>query len=229
MERHQKLRESMIADELAVTRAAAWAWYRRGSGSEPKPGSEFGLARTHQYRVPNPTRYKLEAERSRSSTSDHGSHLLDRYEIDSISRHLEKYIERVNNGDLGSHRRAVFSPGSEVSGVIKTEGKKVEAHENWPGHNSCEKTEEEKKKKSSKGFWLTRHGVACGGSRDDVVEFGRRVVRERRPPEKCGGGAVQGAEGSQVQVVLGTSGWCCAMRYTTPCCAHHCTSPSQIQ
>ncbi|KAG5529704.1 hypothetical protein RHGRI_030172 [Rhododendron griersonianum] len=89
----------MFTDELAVTRAAAWAWYQRGSGSEPKPVSEFGLTRTH-HRVPNPTRYKLEAERSRSSTSDHGSHLLDSYEIDSISRHLERYIERVNNGDL---------------------------------------------------------------------------------------------------------------------------------
>ncbi|KAE9450096.1 hypothetical protein C3L33_18001, partial [Rhododendron williamsianum] len=89
----------MFTDELAVTRAAAWAWYQRGSGSEPKPASEFGLTRTH-HRVPNPTRYKLEAERSRSSTSDHGSHLLDSYEIDSISRHLERYIERVNNGDL---------------------------------------------------------------------------------------------------------------------------------
>ncbi|KAG5529703.1 hypothetical protein RHGRI_030172 [Rhododendron griersonianum] len=159
----------MFTDELAVTRAAAWAWYQRGSGSEPKPVSEFGLTRTH-HRVPNPTRYKLEAERSRSSTSDHGSHLLDSYEIDSISRHLERYIERVNNGDLGSHRRVVFSPGSDVSGVIKKEA-------------------EEEKKKSSKGFWLTRHGVACGGSRDDVVEFGRREVRERRPPEKGGGGA----------------------------------------
>ncbi|KAI8536511.1 hypothetical protein RHMOL_Rhmol10G0262900 [Rhododendron molle] len=179
----------MITDELAVTRAAAWAWYQRGSGSEPKPTSEFGITRT-RHRVPNPTRYKLEAERSRSSTSDHGSHLLDRYEIDSISRHLERYIERVNNGDLGSHRRAVFSPGSDVSGVIKKEAKKVEARENWPEHKSYQKTKEEEKKKSSKGFWLTRHGVACGGSRDDVVEFGRRVVRERRAPEKGGGGAI---------------------------------------
>lgn len=178
----------MFTDELAVTRAAAWAWYQRGSGSEPKPASEFGLTRTH-HRVPNPTRYKLEAERSRSSTSDHGSHLLDSYEIDSISRHLERYIERVNNGDLGSHRRAVFLPGSDVSGVIKKEGKKVEARENWPGHKSYQKPKEEEKKKSSKGFWLTRHGVACRGSRDDVVEFSRRVVRERRPPEKGGGGA----------------------------------------
>lgn len=178
----------MFTDELAVTRAAAWAWYQRGSGSEPKPASEFGLTRTH-HRVPNPTRYKLEAERSRSSTSDHGSHLLDSYEIDSISRHLERYIERVNNGDLGSHRRAVFLPGSDVSGVIKKEGKKVEARENWPGHKSYQKPKEEEKKKSSKGFWLTRNGVACGGSRDDVVEFSRRVVRERRPPEKGGGGA----------------------------------------
>lgn len=158
-------------EELAVTKSAAWAWYQRGSGSDPKPTSEFCLTRTH--RVPQPTRYKLEAERSKAkpsnysnqpSTDSDDSHLLDKYEIECISKHLKNYIEMTNSGELGGRRRVEFSPGSEVIGMIKKEKK-------------------EKSKGRSKGFWFIRNGAACGGSTDDVVEFGRGV-RDSRRPEK---------------------------------------------
>ncbi|GAY43702.1 hypothetical protein CUMW_076500 [Citrus unshiu] len=49
-------------DELAVVKAAAWAWYQRGSGSEGKPMGDFDVARTRRV-VYKPSRYKLEAMR----------------------------------------------------------------------------------------------------------------------------------------------------------------------
>ncbi|CAK9327700.1 unnamed protein product [Citrullus colocynthis] len=85
-------------DELAAVKAAAWAWYQHGSGSESKPIREFGL--TRPIPVPKPSRYRLEATRSSSlliqdntqSPNPHNS-LLDSYEIASISKRLSDLLD----------------------------------------------------------------------------------------------------------------------------------------
>ena len=56
MER-RKSRASL--DPSAVVKAAAWAWYQRGSGSEGKSISDFDATRARH--APIPSRYKLEA------------------------------------------------------------------------------------------------------------------------------------------------------------------------
>ncbi|XAR58137.1 hypothetical protein NMG60_11026533 [Bertholletia excelsa] len=147
-------------DELALTKAAAWAWYQRGSGSEASP--ECHLTRSHRPHFPS--RFKLEAMKeagqvmpvSNSDSSsrvsspcyshvDDNSLLLDTYEIETISRQLDYY---KGAGDRG-HRREVSLP--EDSG---------------PKNDT---TNVKKKGKMRKGLWL-RYGVVCG-SRDDVVEL----------------------------------------------------------
>uniref|UniRef100_A0A5B7BEM9 Uncharacterized protein n=1 Tax=Davidia involucrata TaxID=16924 RepID=A0A5B7BEM9_DAVIN len=168
--------------ESAIVKAAAWAWYQHGSGSEGRPILEHDVTRTR--RAHEPSRYKLEAiktaqeamEGSYSSTSPilGPSHsdisLLDAYEIERISRQLDYYIEssdaeyygRLFDGDhRGTHRRIVsMLPESEASGGMKN--KKMS-------------------KKVPKGFWHRRGVVVCG-SRNDVVET--RGLEGGRPPEK---------------------------------------------
>ncbi|CAL0315705.1 unnamed protein product [Lupinus luteus] len=105
-------------DELSVVKAAAWAWYQRGSGSESKAVSVFDASRNH--RAPRPSRYKLEAllkmerEAEEASSIHTNQTLLDAYEIESISRHLDNFIEleskqskvengsNTDNGSLGN-------------------------------------------------------------------------------------------------------------------------------
>ncbi|XP_059623218.1 uncharacterized protein LOC132266383 [Cornus florida] len=164
-------------DELATVKAAAWAWYQRGSGSELRPMREFDLTKIH--RAPQPTRYKLEAmktneeelvtEGSRSmgpklSPSQTDNSLLDTYEIQRISKQLDFYIEssRFVGRDKGDHRRIgslLSSSESDTNGVRS-----------------------KNKSKKGKGFWQ-RNTVMCGGSKDDVVEM-RGFSGGRRRPEK---------------------------------------------
>ncbi|GFY94119.1 hypothetical protein Acr_09g0005710 [Actinidia rufa] len=133
-------RESI--DKLALTKAAAWAWYQRGSGSEGRPVSEYNPTRSR--RAPTPSRYKFEAIRttreaakevSKSTPQDDNSHLLDKYEIERISRQLEYYMEV---SDVEYNR-----------GMHKSTGKKS--------------------KRTKRYKWL-KHGVGCS-SGNDVVEF----------------------------------------------------------
>ncbi|KAL7254791.1 hypothetical protein ACSBR1_009022 [Camellia fascicularis] len=171
-------------DELAMAKAAAWAWYQRGSGSEGKPMSEYHFTRTH--RPPKPPRYNLEAmktpqpqaiEESLQKLSplllsphrthiDDNSDLLDRYEIERISKHLDYYIEisnvKHNTGFRGGGRRVALLPESETSSGMNKNNKE--------------------KSKKAKGFWLRHRMVTCG-SRDDVVEFAKGF-RERQWPLK---------------------------------------------
>ncbi|KAJ4837941.1 hypothetical protein Tsubulata_015656 [Turnera subulata] len=169
-------------DELAVVKAAAWAWYQHGSGSEGKPISEFGVTRTH--RAPRPSRYKLEAERmieenkvvvveglesQRASSIHAGNSLLDSYEVESISKRLDDLIESSSkrfDGDFfeGSHLHRQKSLSNDVldNGSTSRARKKQQ--------------QQQKKKKSFKGFWQ-RHAVICG-TREDVDT--RAFVRGRR-------------------------------------------------
>lgn len=153
-------------DEFAVIKAAAWAWYQRGSGSQGKQIREFDFMNWH--RTPRPSRYKLEAMKITScenesllASHDDSSSLLDTYEIERISRELDFYIESSSgrHGDRSLHRRVVAL--SEIAMIGKRKGRKL-----------------------MKGFWL-RHAAVCG-SRDDVVVdniggFGRSRRRQTVP------------------------------------------------
>ncbi|KAE9596131.1 hypothetical protein Lal_00030909 [Lupinus albus] len=100
-------------DELAVVKAAAWAWYQHGSGSESKAVSVFDASTSRNHHAPRPSRYKLEAllrmekEEEEAASSIHTNKtLLDAYEIESISRHLDNFIElesKQNKVDNGSN------------------------------------------------------------------------------------------------------------------------------
>ncbi|KAH7656033.1 hypothetical protein IHE45_18G052600 [Dioscorea alata] len=153
----RKLRKgsSFAGDELAITKAAAWAWYQHGSGKGHNSFRETEL--TRPTRSPShPTRYKLEtllaSASASASESDSDSDpdpklsspgsansLFDHYEIERISRHFERLISASDNGR------------------DRAKGKQVN------------------------GFWM-RRGVAICGARADVVEahvLGQRRQRRR--------------------------------------------------
>lgn len=110
-------------DELAAVKAAAWAWYQHGSGSESKPMREFGL--TRPITVPKPSRYRLEATRSSSlliqdnsqSPNPHNS-LLDSYEIASISKRLSDLLDPTdrNNFRVRSFESEIMDLGRQIEG-----------------------------------------------------------------------------------------------------------------
>lgn len=176
-------------DELAVIKAAAWAWYERGSGSEGKPIREFDF--TNSRKIPVPSRYKIEAMKnpttdensslktSRTSISMSScpsfssSTLMDKYDIESISKDLDHYIEscdhdgsaRVGHVSSAHHRRVVAVSKIEKGEVVSS---KV------------------KSKKLSKGGFLLRHAAVCGSLNDVVASRNNIVVgiRGRRQPVK---------------------------------------------
>lgn len=184
----RKTKPKSTEDELAVIKAAAWAWYERGSGSEGKPIREFDF--TNSRRTPTPSRYKIEAMKdtmtdensslktsrtsmSNSSCPSFNTSLMDNYEIESISKDLDHYIEssdhdvsaRVGHGSTAHHRRVVAVSKIEKGEVVSS---KV------------------KSKKISRGGFLSRHAAVCG-SVNDVVSGRNNIVvgvRGRRKPEK---------------------------------------------
>ncbi|XP_038906944.1 uncharacterized protein LOC120092810 [Benincasa hispida] len=117
--------ESTATDDgLAAVKAAAWAWYQHGSGSESKPVREFGL--TRPITVPKPSRYKLEASRSQSLLIEdnsqtpklHNNSLLDSYEIASISRRLSDLLDPsdINNFRFSSFESEIMDLGRQIEG-----------------------------------------------------------------------------------------------------------------
>ncbi|KAJ6402405.1 hypothetical protein OIU84_014491 [Salix udensis] len=166
------------ADDLALAKAAAWAWYHHGSGSEGKPICEFDVTRSRQ--APGPSRYRVEAVRiteeeamgSRSETPSPvrtDNSLLDEYEVGRISKQLEYVLESSSSrfygfkiDHLDHARRSVSSVNRDLTFGMKQKKKK----------------EEQKKKKTVlQGFWL-RHSVVCG-TREDV---------DTRALGRCGSG-----------------------------------------
>lgn len=163
-------------DDLALVKAAAWAWYHHGSGSEGRSICEFDVTRTRQ--APRPSRYKLEATRTmKEDTMGSGSEtpspirtdnsLLDKYEKESISKQLDYLIESSSNrfygfkvDHLDHDHRSMSSLDSDKTGGMK------------------QKKKDKKKKTLLQGFWL-RHSVVCG-TRGDVDT--RALVR-------CGSGS----------------------------------------
>ncbi|KAM7529402.1 hypothetical protein LguiB_032812 [Lonicera macranthoides] len=143
-------------DELAMAKSAAWAWYQHGTRSEPRPVPDSIPRRN--LGAPKPTRYKLEVmNKKQSPTPSHSelptNSLLDKYEVERISRELEFYIKTAGGG----HR---IGPESEkIGGKGKRESKKT------------------------KGSWLRGDGVVCGSIDDVVVvERGGRWRPENHVP-----------------------------------------------
>ncbi|XP_057807262.1 uncharacterized protein LOC131021937 [Salvia miltiorrhiza] len=105
--------ETMIVDESGLAKSAAWAWYERGSGSDGRPIKEVDVWMSKP--EPKPSRYKLEAlrnlQRDQHINSSKNS-LLDNYEIERISKQLDRYIEashvNYNAGDQPTAAAANF-------------------------------------------------------------------------------------------------------------------------
>lgn len=148
-------------DDLAAVKAAAWAWFHHGSGSEAKPMREFGLTRTTI--LPKPSRYRLHAIttliQDNSQTPNPHNSLLDAYEIQSISRRLSDLLDPAdrNNFSLRSFDSEILDPEPQVESKKKTKHKKL------------------------RGFWR-RPSVMCGKTEDvDVGSSVRRPTRRRSP------------------------------------------------
>ncbi|XP_021912069.1 uncharacterized protein LOC110825857 [Carica papaya] len=169
-------------DELAMVKAAAWAWFQRGSGSEGKPTTQLHIQRT-QRQQHRPSRYKLEAMSnnkiamnassppSSSSSSETPSpspvhaddnSLLDSYEIQCISRQLHSFISDSAGGTSSFHRGENGRYRSDRGG----NGKKMSYAS-----------------KILKGI-LLRHAAVCGRREDvDTRAFGNGR-RRSKPPAK---------------------------------------------
>ncbi|GLT57660.1 hypothetical protein SLA2020_306170 [Shorea laevis] len=126
-------------DELIAVKAAAWAWYERGSGSEGKRIPEYDITARAQSAVLRPSRYKLEAMLAAENSSltaspvrSYANSLLDAYEIESISKQLDHLIDSC---------RTKF----------------------------CTDDHEKKKKSWSLRKVLLRHAVLCGTRQDAVT------------------------------------------------------------
>ncbi|CAI9780882.1 unnamed protein product [Fraxinus pennsylvanica] len=170
----QNLRASV--DELSLVKAAAWAWFQHGSGSDGKPMCEFDLTRFTN--VPKPSRYKLQAIKQVQETTDSSgsalsvfnNSLLDKYEIERISRQLDSYIESSH----AQHYGRLYAGDSDEKGTVVAVGES--------GSGIGMKSKQKKMKEISKGYFWFGHSVICG-SRHDVVQnrsFGHRQRLQRR-------------------------------------------------
>ncbi|XP_038985558.1 uncharacterized protein LOC120111744 [Phoenix dactylifera] len=96
-------------DELALVKAAARAWYQHGSGNEGRAGREFVIPRGGAARSPRPSRYKLEALAAVSGSPEPGpgtsTSLLDLYELERITRELDRLIAASSTADDHRMRR----------------------------------------------------------------------------------------------------------------------------
>ncbi|KAG6720565.1 hypothetical protein I3843_03G068900 [Carya illinoinensis] len=182
-------------DELAAVKAAAWAWYQRGPGSDGRVMAEYDLMRTR--RTPGPSLFKLEAMRlaeeeailegySQASSSPiyTDRSLLDAFEIESISRQLDCLIE-----SSGSKFHRKFMAGDH--------------HDHHQENvtillNNGTGTAMKKNKNKKKGFWQRHAMVACGTREDHVVDAlrDRRKPHEKRTPVAVTGLATSRPRGS---------------------------------
>ncbi|XP_074559673.1 uncharacterized protein LOC141815619 [Curcuma longa] len=95
-------------DDWAMAKAAAWAWYNRSGADDARASPEFDLGRFIRRPPPPPSRYKQEATAANTvgaAVDEVGPTgvavpLLDLYEIERITRQLERLI-----GDGGWTRR----------------------------------------------------------------------------------------------------------------------------
>lgn len=186
----ENLKESI--DELSITKAAAWAWYERGSWFEHKSIRESDCRRKSDY-TPIPSRYKLEAMKNvlhNEIDHDHvqprtngsllhtqhvGKSLFDKYEIDRISKELDCYIIKSNG--VKHRRRRMSVDGGGHGGVVSLpEDSSVGKRESKSKNNG--KSDSEKRK----GFWIGGP-IVCGSNRDDVVNSNLLIGGRQRQRE----------------------------------------------
>nr|XP_004490846.1 uncharacterized protein LOC101510325 [Cicer arietinum] len=147
------IKDSINNEELSLVKAAAWAWYQHGSGSchdHQEASSEFHVTRIH--RTPRPSRYKLELEAIQSMEKEvikEEYSLLDAYEVQSISSHLNRLLESNNNNNH-NYKKIVNSMSNNIAIKSVDDG-----------------IQRTKKKKIRKGFFL-KHGAMCGREGDVV-------------------------------------------------------------
>ncbi|CAI9110257.1 OLC1v1010251C1 [Oldenlandia corymbosa var. corymbosa] len=210
MERRRKPSHSSSAkgstateDDLAMVKAAAWAWYERGSGSETRTIRESdhlsAIPRSRR-RDPKPTRYKLEAMRNSSSAQEKkqvlltppplspvssnndseisvSNSLLDDYEIERISKQLDLYIESS---------RAEYLISSNVLRSSKNKVASLSESGTSDKRSKPQPKKKKKKKDSSAGFWPFKYTAVCGSRSEDVVRSFKVITSSRRQlrPEK---------------------------------------------
>ncbi|XWS46447.1 hypothetical protein CRYUN_Cryun14cG0067700 [Craigia yunnanensis] len=157
----EKKKNRSCSDELALVKAAAWAWYQHGSGSDGKPMREFDITPTVRASC-GPSRYKLEDMRNNVPNTVEGSQklspihthnsLLDSYEIEIISKRLDHLIEFSG---IKFYDALLGIDGDYQKDLVFDGGRK-------------------KKSNKLKGF-LLRHAVVCGRNQD----VDERAVRKR--------------------------------------------------
>ncbi|PON89090.1 hypothetical protein TorRG33x02_151650 [Trema orientale] len=180
----KKKTRGSTGDESAVVKAAAWAWYQHGSGSDGNATREYDIT-TRTRQAPRPSRYKLEAAAAKlakgGGTSDHnipfdhqesrGANynlsLLDAYEIRNISRHFDSLVEcslsSADHKDGNNLRQKETLYGSSI-GVLRK--KKMNMM------------------KLMRRFWLRHAAAVCSSREDEVVDTttrpGFREGRQRQ-------------------------------------------------
>ncbi|CAL9762131.1 unnamed protein product [Musa acuminata subsp. burmannicoides] len=122
-------------DELAMAKAAAWAWYQHGSGSDDRTARESDLGWTEGAAAKasrqRPSRYKLEALAAVEELGP-AVPLLDVYEIERITRELERLIMASD----GRERRGRARDKEAFATPRTTEGRRAagKASGSWVGH-----------------------------------------------------------------------------------------------
>ncbi|GER47071.1 arogenate dehydratase 1 [Striga asiatica] len=141
--RKSKEKTFIKVDQLALAKSAAWAWLQHGSESNTRLIHEHDARRPKI--EPKPSRYKLEVLRNVQTIEHNNSKspsiisltsnrkssqnsLLDNYEIERISRHLEHYIE-------SSHAKQTDRVSNKVVGQKKKKKKSTINHAK--GFGSC--------------------------------------------------------------------------------------------
>ncbi|KAK4797957.1 hypothetical protein SAY86_030283 [Trapa natans] len=189
--RSRKTRRSRTED-LSLVRAAAWAWFQRGSGSESKPVSEYGVSRTRMA-YSGPSRYRIEAlltkqerdERtavSRDASRNSESHrlnfnlapspartdisLLD--EVRTIASQPDHYEDYYSDSIASNNASESDYSGSTVGGDGESGHRRMPYRSLSSSPHSTRKFEEENN--GSIGFWWWRRRAVICGRREDTVE-----------------------------------------------------------
>ncbi|KAL6225835.1 hypothetical protein ACLB2K_004684 [Fragaria x ananassa] len=176
----------------ALVKAAAWAWYEHGTGLQGKSLQEFDIRRSsHDLK---PSRFKLEAKKlaEQGSRDFDDRSLLDRYEIESISRRLDQLME--SSGDKGKVYNKGFLVQDDSDHPGSCSSRKSKAPTSAVGDLGRKESvalsdgdyTNHRRKKTSNNFrgFLQRHAVICGSStHKDVILGTRTFVHNRERPQ----------------------------------------------
>ncbi|XP_050228876.1 uncharacterized protein LOC126678051 [Mercurialis annua] len=196
MEKKKRRSSTILANDLTVVKAAAWAWYQHGSGSEGKSIREFDVTNHHHHhnQAFRPSRYKLEAAKKikeysnnqeSSSTSSQipspvhteDNSLLDAYEVERISEQLDcllvsssnKFYTKLFQRDIDRQKI------SNTTTTTTTTTTSSSSSSNIGFSNSVIR----KNKNFLKRLWMG-HSITCG-TREDVDPRALERIKPRPP------------------------------------------------